>query len=517
MDTHLYLIIAVLIVSAVALAAILLASRDVKKEGFGQYVKRGGTHHGKGGAKKSWEDFFNKKLKQEEEKYRGEEGIKSIEQKLKEWKKSRGDEGLREDGYVWERIKTICTAMDPRHRDRKLPLLGELRGLSLQREQSGFYACVFRAMIPSILVMGIACTLFGVHSALPQVYQSNQLGDQLGNALLPGAFAVLCTIVLFVFRGLYNKELSRLIVDLDELTMRTLFPYFQEDEIHFHLLTQFADNIEISMSQGEESDVVLHERMTQFAQMMAKWKKSSEAGSSTLTKHAAQTDELRSGMIRILTKEKDIADWMNRGLFILQKELDTRAQHVVKIQARGSSDKIELTLEKLRAIRDRHAPGTPEYNGRSRDIKAVLGKREEMMMQWKQLQEMRQTYERVLAWLQTMQYEWKLESLVTMQDSAKTTLLYLPSNKDNQGNQGYDVQILRWLSEMHSSILEKDSDVRTFIGERMEESRRYRDKLDYAKDDFLNRIPINLYPTGVKGAYMKVVDFWGKMISKLSS
>lgn len=513
MDTHLYLIIAVLIVSAVPLAAILLASRDIKKEGFGQYVKRGGTYHGKGGAKKSWEDFFNEKLKQEEEKYRGEEGIKVIARKLEEWKKSREDEGLRGDGYVWERIETICTAMDPRHRDRRLPLLGELRGLSLQREQSGFYACVFRAMIPSILVMGIACTLFGVHSALPQVSQSNQLGGQLGNALLPGAFAVLCTIVLFIFRGMYNRALSRLIADLDDLTMETLFPYFQEVETHFRLLTQFVDNIQSAMSQGEESGGVLHERMAQFAQMVAKWKKSSELGSSTLAEHAAQTDELRSGMISILTKEKDLADWMNHELSGLQKELEARAQHVEKIQASESSDKIESDLEKLRDICDRQALSTLECHERSRDIKDVLGKREEIKTQWKQLLEMGQTYERILTWLQTMQNEWKLKSLVNMQDSAKATLQYLPS-KDNQG---YDAQILGWLSEVHNYILENDSNVRTFIGERMEESRRYRNKLDSVKNDFLNQIPVNLYPPGVKGVYMKVVDFCCRIMSKLSS
>ena len=513
MDTHIYLIIAVLIVSAVPLAAILLASRDIKKEGFGQYVKRGGTYHGKGGAKKSWEDFFNKKLKQEEGRYRGEEGIKSIAQKLKEWKKFREDEGLREDGYVWERVETICTAMDPRHRDRRLPLLGELRGLSLQREQSGFYTCVFRAMIPSILVMGIACTLFGVHSALPQVYQSNQLGGQLGNALLPGAFAVLCTIVLFIFRGLYNRALSRLIADLDDLTMETFFPYFQEVETHFRLLNQFVDNIQNAMSQGEESGGILHERMAQFAQMVAKWKKSSELGSSTLAEHAGQMDELRSGMISILTKEKDLADRMNRELFDLQEELETRTQHVGKIQASESPDKIESALEKLRDIRDRQALSTSECHKRSRDIKAVLGKREEIKMQWKQMKEMGQIYERILAWLQATQNEWKLEILVNMQDSAKATLQYLPSKND----QGYDAQILRWLSEVHSYILENDSNVRAFIGERMEESRRYRNQLDSTKSDFLDQIPTNLYPPGVKGAYMKMVDFCGGIMSKLSS
>ena len=74
METYVFLILLVLTFAVAALVAIWMAYWDIKKEGFGRYVKRGDTYHGEGGAKESWKIFFEN-LEKEVKKYLRERGI----------------------------------------------------------------------------------------------------------------------------------------------------------------------------------------------------------------------------------------------------------------------------------------------------------------------------------------------------------------------------------------------------------------------------------------------------------
>lgn len=500
METYVFLILLVLTFAVAALVAIWMAYWDIKKEGFGRYVKRGDTYHSEGGAEKSWKKFF-KNLEKEGKKYREEKGI---EGELKKWKESLEDEGLRKDGYVWERIEIICRNVDPRHLVRKIPPLSELRGLSLQKEQSCFYSCMFRALIPSILVLGIGCTLFGVHETLPQYVQSECDPDMapLGRALLPGAFSVLFTIVLFICRGIYNKKLSELIVGLDDLTLDILLPYFQESETHFRSLSQFIKELRTVSDKSDGGN--MHEMMAAFCDSAKKWEEEVGKSLDELDKQADRIVFLRQGIIHTQEQEKAQADLIRQELSILQNEFEKRRRFEDAVSTRANSGEMLQMLEKLQSIREAQVKNALECRERSREVEAVMGKRDELDKRRKDWEEMGRLCHELSAWLKGVPQEGMLggEKLESMVDLAKTMLQCLPSGK----GQGSDEEILQYFRRTNTEILRVDDESLAFLEEGNEKLLAYKERLHEQKEDCLNRIPTDLYPSGMKGVYMKVMD-----------
>lgn len=151
--------------------------------------------------------------------------------------------------YVSERLAAIISAVSDKNHVRKAPSLNDLHELTLQREQGGKSVGFFRAVTPSILVLGILGTLVGVHNKLDDLNDIRHLST-LATALLPGILAVVTTIIMIVLRGLYNKNWSKFITDLDDLTLKKILPYFQQQETNDQVTECFADSVSLVL-EGE--------------------------------------------------------------------------------------------------------------------------------------------------------------------------------------------------------------------------------------------------------------------------
>ena len=129
-------------------------------------------------------------------------------------------------GYVSDRLYAVIRSVKPDNLVRKIPPLSDLHELTMQRERSGIATSVFRALAPGILVLGILGTLLGVHNKLDDVSRDVSI-TALTDALIPGAMAVFFTVVVMLFRGVYNRKLSEFISAFDEYTLKTIFLIFQ--------------------------------------------------------------------------------------------------------------------------------------------------------------------------------------------------------------------------------------------------------------------------------------------------
>lgn len=156
---------------------------------------------------------------------------------------------LLKTSYVSERLAAIISAVSDKNHVRKAPSLNDLHELTLQREQGGKSVGFFRAVTPSILVLGILGTLVGVHNKLDDLNDIRHLST-LATALLPGIMAVVTTIIMIVLRGWYNKNWSEFITKLDNLTLEKILPYFQQQETNDQVTECFADSVSLVL-EGE--------------------------------------------------------------------------------------------------------------------------------------------------------------------------------------------------------------------------------------------------------------------------
>ncbi len=127
--------------------------------------------------------------------------------------------------YTARRLYIIFCSIDPRRNTvTKIPPLIDLHNLTEQKEHSYLSTWFLTIIPPAVLIVGIAGTLWGIHHALGK--EVGQLVSSLPEALRPGMWAVAATILLFIFRGLYQREWSKFTNDFDLFTIKKLVPFF---------------------------------------------------------------------------------------------------------------------------------------------------------------------------------------------------------------------------------------------------------------------------------------------------
>lgn len=142
-----------------------------------------------------------------------------------------GKERTLRTSYVSDRLYAILASVSEENMVRISPPLEDLHELTQQREEAGICVSIFSAVIPSVLVMGICGTLFGVHELLPTLNGDGSI-RLLAQTLEPGVWAVATTIILLLVRGLlYNRRRSAFISELDDFTIKTLLPFFKPLDI----------------------------------------------------------------------------------------------------------------------------------------------------------------------------------------------------------------------------------------------------------------------------------------------
>lgn len=206
-------------------------------------------------------------------------------------KKIHEDSPLR-TSYVSERFMNILSAVSDKNHVRKAPTISDLHELTLQREQGGKCVGVFRAITPSILVLGIFGTLVGVHVKLSVDKFDLANLAVLAEALLPGILAVLTTIITIFFRGWYNKNWSEFITELDELTVTKILPFFQQPEIISLDIERFTDTIhEVLEGENRLDFGKVAEQLQELNGLIGEWQKVfKKLGEPLLTENLPTTE-----------------------------------------------------------------------------------------------------------------------------------------------------------------------------------------------------------------------------------
>jgi hypothetical protein len=124
-----------------------------------------------------------------------------------------------------------------------LPSLGELHSLVARRERSRKSVRFASGLAASLLIIGIAGTLLGIHPLLTKfsinptadgtidasknAQQVMDLVAGLGKAFLPSLTALFGTICIVLFRGFYVRSAQKLASRIDGFVVESLFPAFK--------------------------------------------------------------------------------------------------------------------------------------------------------------------------------------------------------------------------------------------------------------------------------------------------
>lgn len=174
------------------------------------------------------------------------EGSRAVsEHELSAWLRLRG---IASESGVADIIRTCWSAW----LGSRASTLTELHNLVARREKSKTSVRLSAGIAALLLVIGIVGTLSSVKPileafefrtsisegavpikdgpALSNVAEStelvNSLMHSLGEAFLPSLVALISTIVVVIFRGVYSLNLNRYTLDLDRFAMGTVMPYF---------------------------------------------------------------------------------------------------------------------------------------------------------------------------------------------------------------------------------------------------------------------------------------------------
>lgn len=128
--------------------------------------------------------------------------------------------------YIAERLYIILCSVHQDNQVRLAPPITALHAMASQRHAAALSISFFRAVIPSVLVLGILGTLLGVDNTLP-LLQNSESVTPMARALEPGAIAVFCTVILLVCRRFYTSKWTKFLCEIDDFTITTLLPFLQ--------------------------------------------------------------------------------------------------------------------------------------------------------------------------------------------------------------------------------------------------------------------------------------------------
>jgi hypothetical protein len=159
-----------------------------------------------------------------------------------------GKLGIKSDSGVADVILTCWSAW----LGSRPPALNEIHVLVARRERTKIAVRLSGGIAALLLVIGIAGTLVSVKpvlenfvfkSSVPKAAQANQDGGlvsvvenvdlinrlmkNLGEAFMPSLVALIATVIVAIFRGIYTLGLHRYTLELDRFAIRTVMPHFR--------------------------------------------------------------------------------------------------------------------------------------------------------------------------------------------------------------------------------------------------------------------------------------------------
>jgi gas vesicle protein len=150
------------------------------------------------------------------------------------------EKGIDADSHVGDQLKTVWSGW----RAQRMPTLGELHVLVLRRERSRLSARISGGIAASLLICGIAGTLWAVHPILggfkieiskngtvQEAYRSAEdvmaMVHGLSTAFWPSLAAMVGTLLVMLVRGVYLNKANQLARALDRFACDDLFPMFR--------------------------------------------------------------------------------------------------------------------------------------------------------------------------------------------------------------------------------------------------------------------------------------------------
>lgn len=490
MDTATILIGIPIMVTVVAIAAIIVSmwSVDLEREGL---EDRGRI---------KWRRLLERN---------GEKNAQFMERIREKIKNEKLE--LREDGgYAWERADIICKAVDSNLTVRIAPSLNDLRELTLQQEQSRISTCVFRTLLPTILVLGIGCTLFGVHGVLAN--GGKEMIEHLGKALLPGATAVLCTITLFVIRGLYNRQLSRLIIELDQFTLNDLLPCFQEPEPVFSSLKQYTNALKRGLHSEQEMGS-FKAIVSQLNTALNIWNKSSDSCEELLSCVAEIYREIGEKAADLQEKSRDNVGYAWNALSCLLEQCQERAQNADDL----IYGRLQLfyglknVLEALYGCLEQRSKDAVRISSDEEKMKQTLEQKKKLILGQKKMEVDAQRSMKLAQWLYELaESDWQQEDKIVFlsgqlhnrlsQHSGDIRALVLAFSDGEQGmyRTGWEA-----LKEEYFQFEKYQVALFQWAGKILD---YYQEILEKQNEECINLLSTPLYPSGMKGFYMSCID-----------
>ena len=245
------------------------------------------------------------------------------------------------------RLKMIVDSAFPEEEEQKsgyMPTLDELHALTLLAEHNRHPVRVLNTITSIFLIMGILGTLYGVHESLPFVAAERIELKDVADALLPSAFAVICTIILIILRSLYRHKVNLLLGRLDRHTLRFYFPLFRLDELNEQTIKELDNGVtELGLSfKGIAGSIQLMEEIPAKI----------EGTGRQLEAVAGKLDSVSRSLIRekSFLKEKET----------IEERLNNLADNFKCQSERLKSAVVSLT-EKLLSVRELLVEGTGKY------------------------------------------------------------------------------------------------------------------------------------------------------------
>lgn len=175
----------------------------------------------------------------------GEKGAAREHLTLDAVKKLLSDKGLN-GSIIGDRLRDICSVLDGAKEHVSPPQLQDMHRMSVQTMMSRVAPTGLRIISTVLLICGICGTLWGVHGALSGTVADNMqsLLNKLPSALEPSKWAVACTVLLLIGRGIYEAVLERFICRVDELTITRILPDLQPASNFTRVLNDFSTHID---------------------------------------------------------------------------------------------------------------------------------------------------------------------------------------------------------------------------------------------------------------------------------
>lgn len=175
----------------------------------------------------------------------GEKGAARERLTLDAVKKLLSEKGLN-GSIIGDRLRDICSVLDGAKEHVSPPQLQDMHRMSVQTMMSRVAPTGLRIISTVLLICGICGTLWGVHGALAgtEVDNMQSLLNRLPSALEPSKWAVFCTVLLLIGRGIYEAVLERFICRVDELTITRILPDLQPASNFTRVLNDFSAHID---------------------------------------------------------------------------------------------------------------------------------------------------------------------------------------------------------------------------------------------------------------------------------